>query len=84
MAYEPKPNTGTLWPNDKKSPNHPDVKGDIHLDRELLTTLMEKHPDGLIKVSIAGWKKEINGKKVLSISGSEPYVKTSQDDDLPY
>ena len=25
MAYEPKPNTGTLWPNDsKKSPNNLD------------------------------------------------------------
>lgn len=85
MAYEPKPNSGTLWPNDsKKSPNHPDVKGDIHLDRDLLNALMIKHPDGLVKVSIAGWKKEINGKKVLSISGSEPYVKASQDDDLPY
>jgi hypothetical protein len=84
MAYEPKPNTGTLWPNDKKSPNHPDVKGDIHMDRDLLKTLLAKNSDGLVKISIAGWKKEINGKKVLSIAGSEPYVKISQDDDLPY
>ena len=51
MAYEPKPNSGTLWPNDsKKSPNHPDVKGDIHLDRDFLKTLMAKNPDGLVRV----------------------------------
>jgi hypothetical protein len=85
MAYEPKANSGTLWPNDrKKSDNHPDVRGDIHLDRDLLKALMMKHPEGLVKVAIAGWKKEFNGKKVLSISASEPYEKPAQDDDLPY
>lgn len=83
MAYEPKPNSGTLWPNDrKKQDNHPDVKGDINLDRDLLKALMMKHPEGLIKLSVAGWKKDINGKKVLSISASEPYEKPQ--DDLPY
>lgn len=85
MAFQPKPNTGTLWPNDKKkSDNHPDVRGDINLDREFIKALMMKHPEGLIKVSIAGWKKDINGKKTLSISASEPYEKPAQDDDLPY
>jgi hypothetical protein len=54
------------------------------MDRDLLKTLLAKNSDGLVKISIAGWKKEINGKKVLSIAGSEPYVKASQDDDLPY
>ncbi len=83
MAYEPKPNSGTLWPNDrKKQDNHPDVKGDINLDRDLLKALMMKHPEGLIKLSVAGWKKDINGKKVLSIAASEPYEKPQ--DDLPY
>tara|TARA_R110000822_G_scaffold271565_1_gene394243 strand:+ start:210 stop:467 length:258 start_codon:yes stop_codon:yes gene_type:complete len=85
MAYEPKANSGTLWPNDrKKSENHPDVRGDIYLDRDLLKALMMKHPEGLVKVSIAGWKKEFNGKKALSISASEPYEKPAQEDDLPY
>ena len=32
-----------------------------------LKALMMKHPEGLIKLTVAGWKKDINGKKVLSI-----------------
>jgi hypothetical protein len=74
MAFVPKPNTGTLWPNDKKKTDmHPDVRGDM----------LAKTDDDLIKISVAGWKKEINGKKTLSISASEPYVKPV-DNDLPY
>jgi hypothetical protein len=84
MAFVPKPNTGTLWPNDKKKTDtHPDVRGDLNLDRSFLKDMLAKTDDDLIKVSIAGWKKEINGKKTLSISASEPYVKPV-DNDLPY
>jgi hypothetical protein len=84
MAFVPKPNTGTLWPNDKKkTDSHPDVRGDLNLDRSFLKDMLAKTDDDLIKVSIAGWKKEINGKKTLSISASEPYVKPV-DNDLPY
>jgi hypothetical protein len=83
MAFVPKPNTGTLWPNDKKTDTHPDVRGDLNLDRSFLKDMLAKTDDDLIKVSIAGWKKEINGKKTLSISASEPYVKPV-DNDLPY
>jgi hypothetical protein len=45
--------------------------------------MLAKTDDDLIKISVAGWKKEINGKKTLSISASEPYVKPV-DNDLPY
>ena len=84
MAFVPKPNTGTLWPNDKKkTDSHPDVRGDLNLDRSFLKDMLAKTDDDLIKISIAGWKKEINGKKTLSISASEPYVKPV-DNDLPY
>ena len=83
MAYIPKPNTGTLWPNEyKKSDTHPDIKGDILIEKSLLQALISKGEDP-VKISIAGWKKEINGKKTLSISASEPYVKPV-DNDLPY
>ena len=83
MAYIPKPNTGTLWPNEyKKSDNHPDLKGDILIEKSLLQALISKGEDP-VKISIAGWKKEINGKKTLSISASEPYEKPV-DNDLPY
>jgi hypothetical protein len=84
MTFVPKANTGTLWPNDKKkTENHPDVRGDLNLDRSFLRDMLAKTDDALIKISIAGWKKEINGKKTLSISASEPYVKPV-DNDLPY
>ncbi len=84
MAFIPKANTGTLWPNDKKkTETHPDVRGDLHLDRDFIKAMMMKHPEGLIKISVAGWKKEFNGKKALSISASEPYEKPV-DNDLPY
>ena len=84
MAYEPKPNSGTLWPNDyKKTDAHPDLKGDVFMDRDLLNSLMIKQPDGLVKISIAGWKKNFNGKEVVSISASAPYVKPA-DEELPY
>jgi hypothetical protein len=84
MAFVPKPNTGTLWPNDnKKTDTHPDVRGDLNLSRSFLKDMLAKTDDDLIKISVAGWKKEINGKKTLSISASEPYVKPV-DNDLPY
>ena len=85
MAYDPKPNTGSLWPNDyKKQENHPDVKGDLHIDKVLLENLINKSKGSLVKVAIAGWAKEIKGKKVLSLTASEPYEKPSAEDDLPY
>jgi hypothetical protein len=45
--------------------------------------MMAKADGDLVKIAVAGWKKEINGKKTLSISASEPYVKPV-DNDLPY
>lgn len=84
MAYEPKANSGTLWPNEyKKQDNHPDLKGDVFLDRDLLNALMIKNPTGLIKVSISGWKKVLGGKDAISLSASEPWVKPAEDE-IPY
>lgn len=76
MSYIPKPNTGTLWPNDRKAgPSHPDVRGDVFLDRAFLKDMMNKSSDDLVKIQIAGWNKVINGKSCLSVSASAPYVK---------
>ena len=83
MAYEPKPNSGTLWTNEyKKQDNHPDWKGDVHIDPDLLNSLMIKNPNGLVKIAISGWNKTINGKNVVSLAAAEPYVKPEED--LPY
>jgi hypothetical protein len=85
MAFEPKPNTGSLWPNEyKKQDNHPDVRGDVNIDKVLLENLILKSKGGLVKIALAGWSKEIKGKKVLSLTASEPYEKPSVADDLPY
>jgi len=76
MSYVPKPNTGTLWPNDRKaSQSHPDVRGDVFLDPAFLKDMISKSSHDLVKIQIAGWNKVINGQNCLSISASAPYVK---------
>jgi len=92
MAFEPKPNKGTLWPNDyKTTESHPNVKGDLYLERDLLNALMIRQPEGLIKLSISGWAGTLINKKVLNLIASEPWTGEStpaapvvSDDDLPY
>ena len=84
MAFIPKPNTGTLWPNDKTSPNQPDVRGDIHIDRAFLKMLMQEDGE-LVKITIAGWNKTIAGKECISMAASEPYKKkVVLDEDVPF
>jgi hypothetical protein len=76
MAYVPKPNTGTLWQNDyKKADNHPDLKGDLFLDRSFLEELLGQSNDDLIKVAVSSWEAESNGRRRFSLSVSLPYVK---------
>jgi hypothetical protein len=78
-GYVPKPNSGTLWPNEyKKNENHPDVRGDLYLDLSMLKTEWAKAENNMLKVSISGWSKEIAGKQVLSISAAAPYVKPAE------
>jgi hypothetical protein len=82
MAYEPKPNTGTFLVNDRKTAeNHPDFKGDLYVDINLLKTL--KPENGLVKIAVAGWNKKLGTKDAISLSASAPYVKPA-DNDLPY
>jgi hypothetical protein len=87
--FKPKPNSGVLWPNDrKKADNHPDVRGDLFVSLALIKDLAPKAEDGLVKLSVSGWKKELGGKKALSLSASAPYVKapsnTDYDEDTPF
>jgi len=65
MAYQPKPNTGSLFANkEKKSPQSPDYQGDILID---LATL--EASKGVVKVRIAGWKKQsASGLTYLSLA----------------
>lgn len=83
MSYQPKPNTGTLWPNNRKaSANHPDVRGDVFIDRIFLQDMIDKTAGELVKLQIAGWNKVIAGKDCLSLSVSAPYVKS--DEPVPF
>lgn len=72
MTYEPKPNKGTLWPNDYKvEEKHPDWKGDIFLDQAMLRRLLNDEP--LLKLAVSGWDNASAGKKRISIQTSEPF-----------
>lgn len=70
MAYEEKPNSGVLFPNERKEKDtHPDYKG--------------KGNYGGVEFEIAAWKRTSqNGKPRLSISFKEPYRKPEQMDDI--
>ena len=88
MAYIPRPNSGTLWPPESKpSESHPDLRGNVMIEKSLLQALISKSEDP-VKISIAGWKKEINGKDCVSMKASEPYVKPQApivpDEDVPF
>lgn len=72
-----KPNTGSVFINrDKKAENHPDMRGSIHVDRNLLIDLLTKNKEGMIKLQLAGWKRNTkSGEDYLSLGVSEPYEK---------
>ena len=93
MAFEQKPNSGAMFRNtQKKSDNHPDMRGDVHLDKTFLINLMDKSNGALVKVSLSGWSKEsAAGMRYLSISASEPWEGGQAaprapipDDEIPY
>lgn len=89
MKYIPKPNTGTLWPNEKKStPSHPDMRGDLYLDVDFLKEMMSKSEGGLVKFQISAW----DNKNRFSVGVSAPYVKQEKpaskpvidDEEIPF
>jgi uncharacterized protein (DUF736 family) len=84
MAYEQKPNTGVMFPNEhKKSESHPDWRGDVFIDKTFLIDQMDKSKDSMVKIAVSAWSKTAkSGKDYMSLSVSEPWVK--KDDDVPY
>lgn len=75
MVYIPKPNTGSLWANDKKTAeNHPDMRGEVVIDKRLLLDLISKGEDP-VKIALAGWNRTTTtGRDYMSILASEPFV----------
>jgi uncharacterized protein (DUF736 family) len=86
MAFEVKPNTGALFPNqEKKTDKYPDMRGDVHLDKTFLIGLMDKANGPTVKVSLGAWKKESKeGMKFLSLAASEPYEKSANTTSNPW
>lgn len=88
MGFEQKPNSGALFTNrDKRSQNHPDFRGDLHLDKTFLIQQMDKSNGPLVKIAVSAWNKTAaSGTEYMSLAASEPYVKPAQaaDDDIPY
>jgi len=84
MAFEQKPNSGAMFVNDQKQmENHPDWRGDVHLDKTFIIEQMNKVDGPLVKIALSAWSKTAkSGKNYLSISASEPWFE--KDDDLPY
>lgn len=79
MAFEHKPNSGTLWPNDRRTAeNHPSMRGDVALDVAFIEKLIENSTGPTVKIAISAWNKQLGGKDCLSLSVSEPYVKTQE------
>jgi hypothetical protein len=75
-AYQPKPNSGAIFYHEKSGPNHPDMRGDMHLDRQFLKKILNETEGDLVKLSIACWNKTSSaGREYMSCSISEPFVK---------
>lgn len=97
MSFIPKPNTGSLWHNDKKtSDNHPDMRGEIVVDKDLLVAQIGKG-ENPVKLAISAWNRtSLAGRDYMSLSVSEPWVPpadnqhkaahdtSAEDEDVPF
>jgi hypothetical protein len=80
------PNSGSLWPaKERKSDKHPNLRGSIKMDPDLLQEMINQSGGGLVEIDLGGWTKEYNGKKFISLKGGMPYKKdqpqAAKDDD---
>lgn len=98
--YKARPNSGSLFLEDKKNANAPDFKGSISLDAELITSLYLRVKTGQpANIEVAGWRRssQKTGKSFLSVTAQQPLKERSQgvpqpsqqaplpdDDDLPF
>ena len=63
------PNRGTLWTNDyKKLDAHPDMKGDIKLEIELVKDMLENAETDHIVIKLGAWLgRHTDGKRKISL-----------------
>lgn len=76
MAYETRPDTGSLFTNSKKTQaNHPDYTGKIVLSPQILKALQGQAGEAVLYVS--GWKKKsAAGAAWLSLAVSVAQAKS--------
>lgn len=73
-TFIPKPNTGTLFVNNKKEDDrHPDMTGNIFLSKDLVRERLEAtEGDELVQISISAWNND-GGR--IGLMFKKPYVK---------
>ena len=73
-TFIPKPNTGTLFVNNKKEDDrHPDMTGNIFLSKDLVRERLEAtEGDELVQISMSAWNND-GGR--IGLSFKKPYVK---------
>ena len=70
------PNSGALWPaKERKNDKAPNVRGSIKMESDLLQELINQANGGLVEIELAGWTREYNDKKFISLKGGIPYKK---------
>ena len=90
--YPVRENTGFIFKNKfKKQDNHPDLKGDVYLDRELLELVLKESTQSVIQIKLGAYKKQTkDGETYLAIYASKPLLQksfietTKDDDDIPF
>ena len=63
------PNRGTLWTNDyKKLETHPDMKGDIKLEIDLVKELLASAESDHVVIKLGAWLgKHTDGKRKITL-----------------
>jgi len=63
------PNRGTLWTNDyKKLDTHPDMKGDIKLEIDLVRDMLENADTDHIVIKLGAWLgRHTDGKRKITL-----------------
>jgi hypothetical protein len=85
MAYEPKPNTGSIFKNTfkKEGDKQPNLKGDLFLDKEFLLDQIKASEGNLVKVQVSAWTNESEkAGKYLYLNVGAPFVK--REEEIPF
>ncbi|MEY4720071.1 MAG: hypothetical protein RL563_2689 [Pseudomonadota bacterium] len=83
------PNTGAIFPNDRKVHDRsPDFSGDLTMEVSLLQEMIKGADNGLVKIRLAGWRKETPRGWFVSIKAGSPMVNSkpmpASNEDVPF